>query len=1034
MNILILHLSDIHFEADRGKNKILERVGDIVAAIQRAAARASSCFIVVSGDIAFSGEVSQYDHAIEFVNEMKRILVAEASPIEVNVVVVPGNHDCDFSNASGTREFILNHLGTADTESVNADIVREMTTVQKHFFDFALRVEGPPYSVALDGAKRLFYLRRFDINGLIISFHCMNLAWMSRLNEAQGQMVFPLHLVLWDEDDADLTVTVFHHPDRWLESSNSRTFREHIEHTSNLILTGHEHVADSFIKQNRTGAVSEYVEGAVLQDSHNRLNSGFNLIEIDPVARTKRVFSFTLSRGAYRSDGEPAWKPFEQTLRRRAKSFGQNPRFAEKLIETGLPLSHRSQHNLTLPDIFVYPDLDAVPLDKNREEGTLEVIISSDQVPAFVMDQPLLIITSADQAGKTALSKMLYAQLQEKGKVPVLIYGKDLKGTKDDDLLRLVDREFVLQYDEQHIEAYRQLSSDRTALIVDDFDHMEIRSREGHNAIVQAMRRHFDRIILFASDLFQFAELAQVGKSESALNSFRLVTIREMSNQLRYRLITKWVTFDRDPAIGDQLIEHEIDDYANKMSTLIMRKTVPAHPIILLSMLQMFDLNQDIADKGEFGYFYESYIMQKIGRSRKESFEMGTIVNFASHLAYELFLNKSRTIGDTDIRDFTHAYNKMFSMSFSIERMVRVLEQAEVLWRDEEGLYRFKYRFVYFYFVAKYFHLNMYREAEKRKLRRQINEMARRIYVDDFYFIVLFLVYLTNDEKIVARLGENGDSFYAEHDPCDLDAHVTHINNLAATLPPLSLDAGDTNTNRDEYEKTRDVKEELEPYGGSDEVGDLADQRQLDELMKINVAFRTLQIMGSVLRNFPGTLEGEVKRKLALGSYCLGLRILKFMLVVIEENAEYFKDVVAELVKDTYGSSDHDRLEKRTNSLMFYLQAELGYVVIKKISQAVGSRHLKETYREVVTENNTISVRTVDTAIKLDHFISFPSTEVLDLYKEVKENAFALAILRTFVRDRFYLFTEERKLRQSICDQVGIRVNDPKMIEGKLKR
>jgi GTPase SAR1 family protein len=1034
MNILILHLSDIHFYTDRRKNKVLERANSIAAAVQRSAAGATACFIVISGDIAFSGEAAQYEQAAEFIKGLKGALAAAAPSLAVHVVVVPGNHDCNFSTQSGTRAFILDNIGLKEAETVNIDIVREMTSVQQGFFEFESSVQGPDTEGVLEGVSRLFYVRRFDLGGYKISFHCMNLAWMSRMHEPQGQLIFPLQLVEWEEEEADLTVTVFHHPDRWLESSNSRPFREHIEHTSNLILTGHEHAADRATKRNRAGAVNEYVEGAVLQDSYDSWNSGFNLIAIDRLAKAVQVTTYILTRDGYRSEGASEWRPFEQTLQLRARRFVNNAQFAHTLAEPGLPLSHRSQQTLTLADIFIYPDLDGLPLDKKRDDGGIDLIIPGERVPTFVMENPLLIITGADQAGKTALSKMLYTNLLSRGQVPVLISGADLKSTKDNDLLKLLDRQFIRQYDEEQLKRYQQLARERRTLIVDDFDHTGIKSRDGHSAIINAMRWHFDRIIILASDLFQFAELAQVSETESALNLFRQVQIREMSNQLRYRLITKWVLFDRDPAISDQLIEHEIDDYANKMSTLVMRKTVPAYPIILLSMLQMFDLNQEVADKGEFGYFYESYIMQKLRQNRIHSIEMGTIVNFASHLAYRLFINKSRTINDAELTEFTRQYCKQFSMNFSQDNMLGVLERAEVLRRDVEQLYRFKHRFVYYYFVAKYFHLNMYREAAKNKLRKQINEMAGRIHVDDFYYILLFLVYLTNDEKIIARLGDNGTSFYAEHDPCDLDTHVQHINNVGGTLPPLSLDGTDARSNRDEYERRRDESEALQGRGLTDEAGDLADQQQLDELMKLNVAFRTLQIMGSVLRNFPGALQGDVKKKLALGSYRLGLRILKFILVIIEENAEYFKEVVAGLVKDTYQITDPEQLEKRTTGLMFELQASLGYGMVKKISQAVGSRHLKETYREVLTEDNTISVRTVDTAIKLDHFTNFPATEVIELHKDMKENHFALAILRTLVRDRFYLFTEERKLRQSICDQLGIQLNDPKMIEGKMKR
>lgn len=1031
MNILILHLSDIHFKSDRRKNKILERANSIVSVISRAAASARSCFIVISGDIAFSGEVNQYEQASELILVLKGALT-EASPgIEVHVIVVPGNHDCNFSASSGTRTFILENLGLKDADSINEGVVRDMTAVQDAFFTFAAEVES---ASPLEGLQRLFYERRFDVDGFAISFHCLNAAWMSQLHEPQGQMIFPIHLVQWDDDDTDLTITVFHHPDRWLESSNARPFRENVEHASNFILTGHEHAADRYTKQNRAGAVSEYIEGAVLQDSDDPWTSGFNLIEIEPAAKTKRVSTYVLGKDGYRKAEESDWKSFDLTLRLRAKNFINNAAYAEKLNETGLPLSHRSQHTLTLNDIFIYPDLDALPIDKKRDEGVIDIIIPSERAPYFAMEQPLLAITGPDQSGRTSLAKMFYRRMQELGMVPVMINGTDIKSVKEEDLLKLIDQQFARQYDKEQLHRYRELHRDKRALIIDDFDHTGIRSREGHSSIIEVLRRHYDRITIFVSDLFQFAELAQGAEIDSELNKFRLVGIREFGSQLRYRLITKWARFDRDPSVSDQELEREIDDYANKASTLVVRKTVPSYPIILLSMLQMFDLNQEVADKGEFGYFYESYIIQKLRQSKTPSLEMGTVVGYTAHLAYWLFDHKTRMIGSAELADFTHGYRKQFSVSFSEDNILSVLEQAEVLRPEADGTYRFKHRFVYYYFVAKYIAMNLYRAAEKRSLRKKLNVMAEQIHVDDFYFILLFLVYLTNDEQVVAKLMENGDSFYSDHDPCDLDEHVRHINSMPASLPPLSLQTGDTLSNRDEYEGKRDGADPLEEFEHPDEVGDLAARHEFDEFMQINVAFRTLQIMGSVLRNFPGALEGEVKRRLALGSYRLGLRILRYVLVVIEENAEYFHEIVAGWIKDLHGITDSEQAANRIRQLMFELQAGLGYGIIKKISQSVGSRHLSETYREVLTEDNAISLRMVDTAIKLDHFLSFPRAEVEGLYEEVKANSFAMVILRTLVRDRFYLFTQDAKLRQSICNLLGIKLNDPKMIEGRTKR
>ena len=50
---------------------------------------------------------------------------------------------------------------------------------------------------------------------------------MSELEEKQAQLFFPVHLVNTSDDsqaDADLVVTLLHHPVRWFESNNARVF------------------------------------------------------------------------------------------------------------------------------------------------------------------------------------------------------------------------------------------------------------------------------------------------------------------------------------------------------------------------------------------------------------------------------------------------------------------------------------------------------------------------------------------------------------------------------------------------------------------------------------------------------------------------------------------------------------------------------------------------------------------------------------------------------------------------------------------
>jgi len=51
----------------------------------------------------------------------------------------------------------------------------------------------------------------------------------------------------------------------------------------------------------------------------------------------------------------------------------------------------------------------------------------------------------------------------------------------------------------------------------------------------------------------------------------------------------------------------------------------------------------------------------------------------------------------------------------------------------------------------------------------------------------------------------------------------------------------------------------------------------------------------------------------------------------------------------------------------------------------------------------------------------------------VKDNTLALSVLRQMVRDHFYLTSENREVRQRVCDKVGISFQEQRMIEQKSK-
>ncbi|MCP4217043.1 MAG: hypothetical protein GY765_20515, partial [bacterium] len=86
----ILHLSDIHF-----KTSATATVTDVHGKLARALetyikTHQPPDYVVVSGDIAFSGKEAEYTEARRFFETLKNIL-----PAGVQFLPVPGNHDLD---------------------------------------------------------------------------------------------------------------------------------------------------------------------------------------------------------------------------------------------------------------------------------------------------------------------------------------------------------------------------------------------------------------------------------------------------------------------------------------------------------------------------------------------------------------------------------------------------------------------------------------------------------------------------------------------------------------------------------------------------------------------------------------------------------------------------------------------------------------------------------------------------------------------------------------------------------------------------
>ncbi|MDD2480328.1 MAG: metallophosphoesterase, partial [Victivallaceae bacterium] len=282
----ILHLSDIHFKSR--SDIILSRQHSIANAIKSNCYHIQKLYIVVSGDIAFSGKAEEYEIALDFFLGLQDHLCKECQDIKIQFLLTPGNHDCDFTKQTVQRENNLKVIFNKGYSAIDEAVIESCTQIQKDFFEFVEIFD-------IDFGDKLCYFLEDTIAGNKIRFICYNTAWLSEKKETPGILFFPIREIEDHISDDCLTITVFHHPSNWLtpnsSENNSKEFSKAIRKTSNIILSGHEH-SDGQWKNIDMVSLKESIllEAGVLQVDN--LISRFNFISVDMIGQKAEVLPY----------------------------------------------------------------------------------------------------------------------------------------------------------------------------------------------------------------------------------------------------------------------------------------------------------------------------------------------------------------------------------------------------------------------------------------------------------------------------------------------------------------------------------------------------------------------------------------------------------------------------------------------------------------------------------------------------------------------------------------------------------------------
>ena len=291
-----LHLSDLHFRKSQAydENVVLKALlRDLVEQQVR------PDFIAVSGDIAFSGQLAEYDLARRFFDD----LLQTTDLGKDRLFLVPGNHDIDRGLISTGAQAIGDSLSNRKSANALLSTPTDRKLVFARFKGYAAFVKSYLGNERHFDDSRYFRVQPLDLAGQRLALLGLNSAWLcaSDQDRAAGLLIgeSQARAALEQAEGADLKIALLHHPFDWLREFDQNDSAAMLTDGCDFILHGHLHQTSATQLTSPDGAATILACGACYET--REFANMYNWVRLDLAAGTGTVYlrRYSDSRGGF---------------------------------------------------------------------------------------------------------------------------------------------------------------------------------------------------------------------------------------------------------------------------------------------------------------------------------------------------------------------------------------------------------------------------------------------------------------------------------------------------------------------------------------------------------------------------------------------------------------------------------------------------------------------------------------------------------------------------------------------------------------
>lgn len=910
-----LHLSDIHFKSKISYDAtvVLRSLIKSLPDIMNRGGKPD--IIIVSGDIAHSGQPEEYVIAASFLDQILEVTGCTKNQL----IVVPGNHDIDRNGGSGLARTLQGRT-EADTYFDNDKPKVHISNKMKNFQFW--------YDNYFDGIDKFSLtstcgsIRTFNTNFGSIAILPINTAAFCIDDSDHGKICIGRRCLDKAVDElsalkADFNIGVMHHPIDWLNPIERPNILSLIQQNFDIILKGHLHDHHAGVVADASGSVLNLSAGATYQ-TRNYSNSatlcsfnGRNL-QVLPVRYEDSPHEvWTVDTSAF--PREPNFsKVFDVAGRGRAVRTGPLVATnADLIIAAGPTTNQQSLRADFERDLFVTPSGQSLYVEPNIVDRPQDAWweggdSTSIDLRTIVEAPDSYLIEARSEYGGTTLCRRIVLEFGLVGRTILHRDARVLPNYK-----KRLDQEFRDQI----------LDGSPFTLILDNFD-----------------RERDERLLREIAEIGVQVRIIAVETNRGLAPNRNL----KLSGTAQFKHVYLWPLSRKDirflaASIFESVDEVFISGIVDKTYDDLLALCIPLTPVNVVMYLKI------LSHEGEFHPLNRveivgRYVREVLRRSSDvyaESFSAKSKIDVISAFAYSVYEKRLESFTDKDWHDFIQSYQNRTLTEFDGAELLQEALGTRIFARFDGKLY-FRYMFYFSYFMGRYI-------AARPAVLEQFLLGEEYLKVDNIIDVITGIssdnsvVLKALNSKLDGHLAEFAERFIpADFDPLEGAVWPDSQNEDEKLWKPIAaaIEAGPAGAKEIDVIKSSLISEAR-----------TADQQvRYREFVEIeSVIFRLASILSDAVRN-ADDVDGDVKVRSLEGilrTHHVGMQIGALIAPALASNSIVRWGGIVYLNFNRLGAS----VDPQSPEAIFAVVRNLNRTVARAAAQGLGAHKLGGLFR-----------------------------------------------------------------------------------------